>query len=133
MGSVGVEERANLLANAQVTLVPTTYLEPFGGVVIESMLAGTPVVTTDFGAFPELVTEGFNGYRFRTLGEAISATKEAMDLNRGEIKEWARNNFSIDRVRYQYQAYFEQLLEMWDKGWYSELSTSREYDRYKRI
>jgi len=48
MGSVGVEERANLLANAQVTLVPTTYLEPFGGVVIESMLAGTPVVTTDF-------------------------------------------------------------------------------------
>jgi len=57
MGSVGVEERANLLANAQVTLVPTTYLEPFGGVVIESMLAGTPVVTTDFGAFPELVTE----------------------------------------------------------------------------
>lgn len=56
-----------------------------------------------------------------------------MELNRGEIKEWARNNFSIDRVRYQYQAYFEQLLEMWDKGWYSELSTSREYDRYKRI
>jgi glycosyltransferase involved in cell wall biosynthesis len=97
------------------------------------MLAGTPVVTTDFGAFPELVREGFNGYRFRTLGEAVSATKEAMELNRGEIKEWARNNFSIDRVRYQYQAYFEQLLEMWDKGWYSELSTSREYDRYKRI
>lgn len=48
LGSVGVADRATLLANAQVTIVPTTYLEPFGGVVIESMLCGTPVVTTDF-------------------------------------------------------------------------------------
>lgn len=48
LGSVGVRERANLLFNADAVLVPTTYLEPFGGVVIEAMLAGTPAITTDF-------------------------------------------------------------------------------------
>ena len=48
MGSVGVKERANLLFNADAVIVPTTYIEPFGGVVIEAMLAGTPAITTDF-------------------------------------------------------------------------------------
>ncbi len=48
LGSVGVRERADLLAHADVVMVPTTYLEPFGGVVIEAMLAGTPAITTDF-------------------------------------------------------------------------------------
>lgn len=48
LGSVGVQERADLLAYADAVLVPTTYLEPFGGVVVEAMLAGTPAITTDF-------------------------------------------------------------------------------------
>lgn len=48
MGSVGVKERAELMAYADAVMVPTTYLEPFGGVVIEAMLSGTPAITTDF-------------------------------------------------------------------------------------
>jgi len=35
--------------------------EPFGRVVIEAMLAGRPVVATDAGAIPEIITPGESG------------------------------------------------------------------------
>lgn len=73
VGAVGVKERAELMAKAKAVIVPTTYLEPFGGVVVESLLSGTPAIVTDFGAFPELIQHGVNGYRFRTLGEGMWA------------------------------------------------------------
>src|SRR4029077_15677822 len=40
VGTVNVKERAELLAGAKALIVPTTYIEPFGGVAVEAMLAG---------------------------------------------------------------------------------------------
>jgi glycosyltransferase involved in cell wall biosynthesis len=112
----------------------TTYLEPFGGVSIESLLCGTPVIATDFGAFPENIQHGVHGYRFRTIGEAVWAAKNIHFLDPETIHNYAVNNFSVERVKYLYQAYFEQLLTLWDDGFYSSWSKSvSEYNRYKRL
>lgn len=51
LGIVTGQDKADLLARAHATIVATTYIEPFGGVAAESQLSGTPVITTDFGAF----------------------------------------------------------------------------------
>ncbi len=48
----GAEERLALLGNAKSVLMPTYYLEPFGGVHVEAQLCDTPVITTDWSAFP---------------------------------------------------------------------------------
>jgi glycosyltransferase involved in cell wall biosynthesis len=67
IGPVNVKERAQFLAGARALIVPTTYMEPFGGVAVEAMLCGTPVIASDAGAFTEIVKNGVSGYRFRTL------------------------------------------------------------------
>ena len=36
----GFEERNELMGNAAAVIVPTLYIEPFGGVAVEAMLAG---------------------------------------------------------------------------------------------
>lgn len=130
VGHVNVKQRAALLRNATATFMSTTYLEPFGGVSIESLLCGTPVIATDFGAFPENIQHGVHGYRFRTIGEAVWAAKNINKLNNKKIHNYAVKNFSVDRVRYQYQAYFEQLLTLWDEGFYS--TWDKGVSKYKR-
>ena len=133
VGHADVNKRAELLSRAKAVFVPTTYMEPFGGVSVEALLCGTPVIATDFGAFPENVQHGIHGYRFRTIGEAVWAAKNLDKLNNKKIHEYAVDNFSVDRVRYLYQAYFEQLLTLWEDGFYSKWHDGvSKYNRYTR-
>jgi glycosyltransferase involved in cell wall biosynthesis len=123
MGYVGiadVKKRAELYAGAIATFVPTIYVEPFGGVAVESQLCGTPVITSDFGAFPETVIHGKTGFRCRTLDHCIFAAKEAQHLNRQFIRDYAASNYSIERIALMYEEYFSMLTDMWKKGWYEE-------------
>ena len=61
------QKRADLYGKARAVFVPTTYVEPFGAVAIEAQMAGTPAITTDFGAFTETVEHGVTGFRCHTL------------------------------------------------------------------
>jgi glycosyltransferase involved in cell wall biosynthesis len=117
VGTVGVKERAELMAGAAVTLMPSTYVEPFGGVAVESMMAGTPAVTTPWGAFVETVQEGVSGYRFHTLAEGIAAVEKAMLLDRGKVREYAMSRYSLDAVRPQFERWFDRLDLLWQDGW----------------
>jgi len=120
VGTVNVKQRGELMSKAKAVFVLTQYIGPFEGVQIEANLCGTPVITTDNGCFTENVIDGLNGFRTRTLGEIIHAMKNVDKLDPYKIREFAIRNFSTERVQYQYQAYFESLHQLWDKGWYSE-------------
>lgn len=133
VGYADVKKRAELFNGAICTFVPTFYIEPFGGVSIESLLCGTPVIASDFGAFPENIRDGADGFKYRTVGEAVDGIKHLYLLNSEEIRKRAQTNFGTDRVRMMYQAYFEQLYELWDNnGWYSDWS-GLNYARYARF
>ena len=116
VGSVGVEERDRLMGGAACVLMPTLYAEPFGGVAVEAMMCGTPVVTTDFGAFTETVEPGVSGYRFQTLQEAVDATDRAIELNRGDVRRYALDKYSLDAIRPAYERWFGNLDLLWDEG-----------------
>lgn len=49
------------IAAAQIGVVPTTAAEAFGLSIIEMMRQGLPVVTTDNGAQPEIISHGTDG------------------------------------------------------------------------
>jgi glycosyltransferase involved in cell wall biosynthesis len=122
-GLVGPEQRGQLMAHARATFVPSLYVEPFGGVSAESLLCGTPVITTDWGSFPEINQHGQTGYRCRTLGDFICAAEKIEEgaINRRECRRYAQGKYATSVVRYQYHNYFRQLALLGGEGWNSEM------------
>lgn len=119
LGALNGKERNEWMSRASVLFAPTQYLEPFGAVVVEANLCGTPVITTDFGAFVETVEQGRTGYRCNLLGEFVAAVGKAAQLDRNYIRKRAESLYSIKAVAPQYQAYFERLMTLWGQGWRS--------------
>ena len=116
-GPVGFARRNELMQNAAAVIVPTLYIEPFGGVAVEAMLAGAPVLASDWGSFTEIVTQG-TGARFRTLAQAEDAFFQIRNLNRKDIRSIAKRRFSQEAVGPMFKRWFMQLESLWGKGWY---------------
>jgi glycosyltransferase involved in cell wall biosynthesis len=117
VGYADVKRRAQLLGRARGVFVPTVYVEPFGGVNVEAQLCGTPVITTDWGAFPETVEHGKTGYRCRTLEQFVWAAKNVHQLDTRYIHDRAVRLYSLERVAGMYEEYFAMLYDLWDAGW----------------
>ena len=114
IGILNSEQRKEAMKNAIATFVPSQYLEPFGGVHIESLLSGTPVITSDAGVFPETVQNGFNGYRCNTLAEYVEAGRLIKNLDRKSCYDWAVKNFSLEAIAPRYEAYFDRIYSIYE-------------------
>jgi glycosyltransferase involved in cell wall biosynthesis len=118
VGSVGPERRATLMSQARLVFAPTYYIEPFGGVAVEAQLCGTPVLTTDWGAFSETVEHGVTGYRCRTFDDFLWAARNVDRLRPDECRAWALANYSLDRVQSMFQEFFGKVADVGRQGWY---------------
>lgn len=117
LGEPSEEERNQILAGARALLAPTMYIEPFNGVVAQAQLCGTPVISTDFGAFPETVEQGKSGFRCSVLRDFIAAIEHIDEIDRLYVRDRARSLFSLEAVAPKYQAYLERLNLLWGDGW----------------
>ena len=118
-GCVVGQERGELFGGAKAVFTPTTYIEPFGGVAVEAQMAGTPVIASDWVHFTETIEHGRTGYRCRTLDQFVWAARHISDLDPWYIHSRAVANWSLDRVKWMYQEYFEMLSDLWNDGWYA--------------
>ena len=110
IGSIGIKERGQLMSRAKAVLVPTKYIGPFESVHVEAMFCGTPVITTDWGAFTETVINGENGFRIKNVDQMVEAMSKLNTLSPQKIRDYAISKFSMDVVKYQYENYFNNLL-----------------------
>jgi glycosyltransferase involved in cell wall biosynthesis/SAM-dependent methyltransferase len=118
LGVAGIEERKELLANAAALLCPTYYVEPFGGVAVEAQLSGTPVITTDWGAFTETVLPNVTGFRCRTMDQFEYAARNIDHIDPADCRRWAMN-YSLSSVAVMYEEYFQMLLNLNREGFYT--------------
>lgn len=72
------EALEQLIREAQFSVIPSEWYEPFGLTIVESIHLGTPVLGADIGGIPELIQDGRTGKLFpagnqQALKEAIMA------------------------------------------------------------
>ncbi len=109
VGYADVEQRKKLLAGAAALIAPTLYLEPFGNIVVEAALSGTPVLTTDWGGFTETVVQGRTGFRCRSQAEFVQAVDRLPEIHSWACRAWAVENYSDSVVHEKFDQYFKRI------------------------
>lgn len=133
VGYLEPEARSEMLRGALALLAPTHYNEPFGGVTVESLLCGTPIITSDWGAFAENNLHGVTGYRCRSLEQFIWAAKNIDKIDRTMCRKFAEMNFSLERVAPMYEEYFNSLKPYFGaKGFYQLNPERKDLDWMQR-
>lgn len=112
-------ERSEFMRQAICSLMPTEFIEPFGGSGVEGLLCGTPLIATDYGAFTETVQHGINGFRCKTLADWLSALSRAHTLDRAAVAKAARGTYSLEACGALYDDAFQKIYQLYDKGWYT--------------
>jgi glycosyltransferase involved in cell wall biosynthesis len=110
VGFVKGPERDKLLGGARALLFPIQYPEPFGLVLIEAMLCGTPVAAIRLGAVPELVEEGINGFSVASAESLPGAMLNCFALDRARIRASVEQKFSVTRMVKQYLSVYQSLI-----------------------
>ncbi len=102
--------KSELLGGARATLCPVAWEEPFGLVMIESMLVGTPVIAFARGAAPEVIEEGVTGFLVRDREEMIARTRQIGAIDRARCRARARERFNSDRMARDYERVYAQAI-----------------------
>jgi len=109
IGEVGHADKVRLLQGARALLNPIRWPEPFGLVMIEALACGTPVVTTNHGAAPEIVTDGASGFLSDDDDELVDAVLAADQLGRAACRSRAEREFSAERMVTDHVAFFQTV------------------------
>ncbi len=104
------DEKIELLGRACAMVFPMRWPEPFGLVMIEAMACGTPVVTTNWGAAPELVEDGVTGFRRDGEDDLVEMIGRVDSLDPAECRRWVEERFSGAAMVRGYEAVYDRAL-----------------------
>lgn len=109
-GMVGGWKKANLFTNARALLFPIRWEEPFGIVVTESLVAGTPVIATPCGSMPELIDPEI-GFMCESDEDFSAAFAQVGSISPKRCREYAAEHFSIEKTTRQYVELYQRILD----------------------
>jgi glycosyltransferase involved in cell wall biosynthesis len=115
LGDVRGQAKAELIAGARALLFPTQMHEGLPLVLIEALMSGTPVITSDFGPCPEVVTEDV-GFVCRNKDEFASAIREAGHIRPRKCREKALADYHYLGMARGYLREYEQEIGRYGAG-----------------
>jgi glycosyltransferase involved in cell wall biosynthesis len=109
IGSVGPDERAEVLGGAAALLHLINFDEPFGLSMIEAMACGVPVIAIGRGSVPEVVVDGVTGFIVSDLDSATTAVQRVDQLDRRAARQHVEEHFSVEQMTDGYLRVYQQM------------------------
>ena len=116
-GVADAAAKRRLLARAACMLFPICWEEPFGLVVIEAMVCGTPVVALRRGAVPELIVHGQTGIIVDDAEQMPAAIAQARQLDPTICRKHVESGFTVEVMAEGYEAVYRRALTMAPEPW----------------
>jgi glycosyltransferase involved in cell wall biosynthesis len=116
-GAVERDEIPHLMNRASLVIVPS-YFETFGLVALEAMQMGRPVIATNVGGLPEIISEDVNGCLVppedpealcKAIRELLSQPEKAFQMGR-EARKYALKNFTMHQNVTQYEEVYRGAI-----------------------
>lgn len=111
IGEANHAQKSEIMGRAVATLCLLTWEEPFGLVMPESMVCGTPVIAMARGSAPELIVHGKTGFLCHTMDDCVAAVNQIDQIDRKACREHVEKNFSHIHMVEGYEAVYYQLME----------------------
>ena len=111
------ESVAEIVSACDVMLLPSE-TESFGLAALEAMACGVPVVATEVGGLPEVVTHGETGFLF-PIGDVLAMSEATVGLlndakahkKMGDAaREAANSRFPIAKILDQYESLYRSVI-----------------------
>lgn len=109
VGKVSGQEKAEYFSNAKALLFPIDWEEPFGLVLIESLMSGTPVIATPRGSVPELIPSDV-GALFTDDNMFPDALEKALCCSSKNCRDWAMTHYSSAVCAANYLNVYERII-----------------------
>jgi|CZKU01.1.fsa_nt_gi glycosyltransferase involved in cell wall biosynthesis len=116
LGELSHAPKLSLLRDARAMLFPIDWEEPFGLVMIESMLVGTPVIGFPHGSVAEVIEEGVTGFIVRDVAEMAARIRQLDTFDRERCRERAREKWSSLRMAREHEALYEHVMARAPRG-----------------
>src|SRR5690606_22937385 len=101
--------KQELFARADAFLMPITWPEPFGMVMVEAMAAGTPVIAFPSGAAPEIVEPGRSGLLVADEDAMAAALADVGEIAPADCRASVRERFGPDRIAARYESVYRAI------------------------
>jgi glycosyltransferase involved in cell wall biosynthesis len=111
LGEANHAQKSEIMGRATATLCPLTWEEPFGLVMTESMVCGTPVIAIARGSAPELILDGKTGFLCKDVDACVEAVSKLHKIDRATCRQHVVDNFSHTRMVKGYEAVYKKLME----------------------
>jgi glycosyltransferase involved in cell wall biosynthesis len=111
IGEVDQQQKVALLRRARCLLFPIQWEEPFGLVMIEAMLVGTPVIAFGRGSVPEVVEDGLTGFVVRSVDEMAERIRGIGELDRRACRARALSRWGAARMAREYVELYRETID----------------------
>jgi glycosyltransferase involved in cell wall biosynthesis len=112
VGPLGGARKVQLMARARALLFPIQWDEPFGLVMIESLLCGVPVLSLRRGSVPEVIEDGITGLIGDDPIELVASARIAETFfDRRRIREIARKRWNASRMADDYLQVYREAAD----------------------
>jgi len=108
---LGKVEPKEFFNKVDVTIVPSIWYENFPGVILESFAFGVPVIGSNIGGIPEMITEGKNGMLFDPYKEGD--LEEKLLRFEEQISEWRNKSEDIKKSGQKFLDY-NKWIDKWE-------------------
>lgn len=110
LGPADLKLKNKLLGGAKAFLNPIEWEEPFGMVIVESLACGTPLISYNKGAAPELIGHGEHGFLVKSRDEMIKCLSKIGKIDRQKCRSHVEEHFSTKAAAQKYSRLYRQEI-----------------------